>query len=510
MSSERVEKASKSFAWMVVSLVIVSVIPFIMRTIMLKFLGDEYVGLNSLFTSILQVLSISELGINDAIIFYLYKPMAERNERKVREILGLYKNAYRIIGLIVFVVAIIFVPFLPKIIKGDLPSDVNMYVLYFVYITDLLISYFYKNYCLSIFQTNQSLYHRYKSESIIWIITYAFQILFIVTFRNYYGYVLMIPVATLMINTATWLLSKKYYPDYYPEGKPDKSFFGDFWKKVSAMALMKFRDVFRFSLDSIVISGFLGIIMLAKYSNYYIIFSVCVMFMNLFSKAMLQSLGNSVASESIESNRGAIKMYSFLLQLVILVISACFVCLCNIFITCWIGEEYTFPLRTVILFAISFYLLHISSVSGLIRNSTGIWTVGKWIPFAETIVNLVCDIVLVQYFEQDGVIIGTIISLALINIPFETNVVFREYFKEKPFKVLGDYLLNGVVAAGIIYVCYRVTGLFMPEAGIVAFVVKGVVCVALSVGLFALVHIRDSRLKDLVGIFRGLLGKKSN
>ncbi len=508
MSSERVKKTTKSFVWMVVSLVIVSVIPFVMRTIMLNFLGEEYVGLNSLFISILQVLSISELGINDAIIFYLYKPMADRNEQKVRQILGLYKNAYRIIGLIVFLVAIIFVPFLPKIIKEELPSDVNMYALYFVYITDLLISYFYKNYCLSIFQTNQSLYHRYKSESIIWIIIYSLQIILIVTFRSYYGYVLMIPVATIAINTATWLLSRKYYPEYYPEGKPNKSFFDDFWKKVSSMALMKFRDVFRFSLDSIVISSFLGIIMLAKYSNYFTIYAVCVMFMNLLSKAMQQSLGNSVASESVESNRGVIKMYSFLLQMIILVITTCFLCLCNIFITCWLGEEYTFTLRTVILFAISFYLLQISSVSGLLRNSTGIWNVGKWIPFAETIVNLVCDIVLVQYFKQDGVIIGTIISLALINIPFETSVVFREYFKEKPFKVLGDYLFNGAVAAGIIYVCYRVTSLFMQEAGIVAFLVKGVVCVAISVSLFVLVHIRDSRMKDLVEIIKGVLVKK--
>ena len=203
-------------------------------------------------------------------------------------------------------------------------------------------------------------------------------------------------------------------------------------------------------------------------------------------------------------------MYSFLLQLVILVLSAGFMCLCNMFITIWIGEKYTFPLSTVILFVITFYLLQLASVSSLIRNSTGIWSVGKWIPIAETLANLVFDIVLVRYFAQDGVLIGTIVSLALINIPFETTVVFREYFKEKPFRVLGDYLLNGVVAAGIIYVCYRVTGLFMPEAGIVAFVVKGVVSVALSVVLFALVHIRDSRLKDLVGIFRGLLGKKSN
>ena len=508
MSVERTKKATKSFVWMFISLTIVSVVPFVIRTLMIRYLGEEYVGINSFFVSIVQIFSIGELGIADALIFFLYKPMAEGNKKRVNEILNLYKNAYRIIGLGVCIISICLIPFLPYLIKEDMPSDVNIYVLYAIYISNLLLEYFYKNYCLSIFQTNQSLYHRYKSESFIWVVVYAIQSFLIIYFKNYYGYAIMIPVATIFLNTATWLLSRKYYPQYYPEGKPDKSFYSGFWKKVSSMALMKLRDVFRFSLDSIVISAFLGLSLLAKYNNYYMLFSVGIMFMNLFSKSMLQSLGNSVASESVESNRGVIKMYSFLLQLVILVLSAGFMCLCNIFITCWIGEEYTFSLQTVVLFVIMFYLLQIASVSNLIRNSTGIWSVGKWIPVAETVANLTCDIVLVQYFAQDGVIIGTILSLALINIPFETAVVFREYFKEKPFKVLGDYLLNGVVAAGIIYICYRVTGLFMSEAGIAAFFVKGVVCVAISVGLFALVHIKDSRLKDLVVIFINLMNRK--
>ena len=508
MAIDRIKKASKSFMWMVVSLIVISVIPFVVRTIMIRYLGEEYVGINSLFMSICQVFSISEMGVSDALIFYLYKPMVEKDHKKVNQILNLYKQAYRVIGIVVFVIASVCIMFLPRLIKGELPSDVNMYILYIIYISNTLIEYFYKSYCLSIFQTNQSLYYRYRSESIIWVFVYALQSFLIINLKSYYGYAIMIPVATIFLNTATWLLSRKYYPQYYPEGKPEKAFYSGFWKKVSSMSLMKLRDVFRFSLDSIVISAFLGLKLLAKYNNYYMLFSVGIMFMSLFSKSMLQSLGNSVASESVESNRGVIKMYSFLLQLVILVLSAGFMCLCNIFITIWIGEEYTFSLQTVVLFVIMFYLLQIASVSNLIRNSTGIWSVGKCIPVAETIVNLVCDIVLVQYFAQDGVIIGTILSLALINIPFETAVVFREYFKEKPFKVLGDYLLNGVVAAGIIYVCYRVTGLFMPEAGIVAFVVKGVVCVALSVGLFALVHIRDSRLKDLVGIFEEIILKR--
>ena len=508
MSVDRLKNASKSFVWMMVSLVIVSVMPFVVRTIMIKYLGDNYVGLNSFFISILQVLSISELGIGDAIVYYLYAPMSKKNIDDANKLLNLYKYAFRIIGLVIIFIAMLLIPFLPFLIKKDIPADINIYVLYFFYILDLLISYFCKSYCTAIFQSNQSLYYKYKCESIIRAICFGLQIVFLISFKSYYGYTVMIPVATITLNLCLWRMAKKYYPSYKPEGKLSTGFYKSFWIKVSSMAIMKLRNVFRNSIDSLVISSFIGLGLLAKYNNYYVVMAVPIMFMTMFSQAMLQSLGNSVAEESIESNRGVIKMYSFLLQLVVLILSSGLICLYNIFITLWIGEQYTFSEFTVILFGIYFYLLQISSISGLIRNSTGIWNVGKWIPIVETLLNLILDIILIQYYKQDGVLIGTIVSLALINIPFETTVVFREYFKEKPFKVLGDYLLNGIVAAGIIYVCYCVTGLFMPEAGIVTFVVKGVVCVAISVGLFVLVHIRDSRLKDLVGIFRGVLEKK--
>ena len=508
MSIERVKKASNSFKWMMILLSISSVVPFVIRTVMIRYLGEDYVGINSLFMSILQVLSISELGMNEALVYYLYKPMAEKDIKKANELLNLYKSVFRVIGICVLVISVILIPFLPHFIDGDIPSDVNIYYLYSIYVINLLISYTYKNYCLSIFQTNQSLYYKYKSETFICIGMYVVQIISLIVFRNYYGYAIMIPAETIALNTALWFLSKKHYPEYKPEGKPDKSFYPDFWKKVVAMAFMKFRNVFRNSIDSIVISSFLGLAMLAKFNNYYMVLIIAGMLINVFSQSMLQSLGNSVAMESVESNRGVIKMFSFLLQAVTLVIGAGMMCLYNCFITLWIGEKYTFPILTVVLFVAYFYLIQIASLSNLIRNSTGVWTKGKWIPLVETLLNLILDIVLVKYFKQNGILMGTIISLVIINIPFETAVVFREYFKEKPFKVLGDYLFNGIVAAGIMYICYKVTGSFMNEVGIVSFVVKGIVCVAISVSLFCLVHIRDSRLYDLIQIVKSILVKE--
>ena len=183
-------------------------------------------------------------------------------------------------------------------------------------------------------------------------------------------------------------------------------------------------------------------------------------------------------------------------------------CLYNIFITCWIGEEYQYPVYTVALFVITFYLQQMASITGLIRNSTGIWSVGKWIPIAETVVNLVMDIVLVQFFDENGVLIGTSVSLFMINIPFETIVMFREYFKENAINVLLDYVLNAAIAVGIIYVCYMVTERIGLVPGIFSFVIKGIICVFISSSLFMIIHIKDSRLADLFKIIKSVIIKK--
>ena len=114
-----------------------------------------------------------------------------------------------------------------------------------------------------------------------------------------------------------------------------------------------------------------------------------------------------------------------------------------------------------------------------------------------------------KFFAQDGVLIGTIISLALINIPFDTMVVFREFFKEKALGVLKDYLWNAIEAIVIIYICYQINKCIKVNVSLISFIIKGIVTVCLTMGLFVLVHIKDSRLKDLMNMICGLIKSKT-
>ena len=113
--------------------------PFVVRTAMIYTLGNEYVGLNSLFTSILSFLSLAELGVGSALIFSMYKPIAEDDTATINALYALYRRLYKVIGSIIFAVGIAIIPILPRLINKDLPPDVNLYVIYLVFLCNNLL-----------------------------------------------------------------------------------------------------------------------------------------------------------------------------------------------------------------------------------------------------------------------------------------------------------------------------------------------------------------------------------
>lgn len=503
----RATKASYSFFWMMIFLAITSVCPFILRALIIRVMGIEYAGLTSLFNSVLNVLNLTELGLGEALIFYLYKPMAENDEKRVNELLMLYKKLYFYIGLIILGFSLVLVPFLSFIISGSYPSDINLTVLYFLNVLHTVVTYFCFPYAVSIFQTNQALYYDYRMRSFVWILVYGLQAVIIYSSKNFYFYTLVFFVGNIAFNLFDFLIARKHFPNYHPEGQVDKTFIKELVRKVFAMALGKLRNVCRISVDSIVISAVLGLTILAQYNNYYSVMVIPTMLIAILNKAILQSLGNSVAVESKESNQGVVKLFSFIVQWISIVCSALLICLYKIFMTIWVGEEYTFSIQTEILFVVYFYITQVAGIPSIVRNSTGIWEEGKWFSVIETVFNLVLNIVLVQIFGINGILIATIAALLFFNIPVETKVVYKNYFGIKSLKIYSDYLFHSLVNIGICFISYKLCGLFMTEAGIMAFLVKGVVVFIVANILMVITHLWDSRMWDIIEVAKGVFLK---
>ena len=146
MNFERTKNSTRTLLFGLLNRLITIILPFVTRTMIIYKLGTEYAGISSLFTSILSVLSISELGIGTAIIFCLYEPVAQDAKEEIRALLALLRKLYWIIGSIILILGIMILPFLKCFINADYPADTNIYFLFMIYLLNASISYLTSSY----------------------------------------------------------------------------------------------------------------------------------------------------------------------------------------------------------------------------------------------------------------------------------------------------------------------------------------------------------------------------
>ena len=216
--NSRTNNAKKSILCGFIYKLLSILLPFASRTIIINFLGVEYTGLSRLFTSILSVLSLAELGIGSALIFSMYKPISEDDINKVNAFLYFYRKCYRIIGFIVFGIGIVLLPFIKYLISGDAPDNINVYVLFLIYLFQSISSYFLFAYKGSILTATQRNDIKSNISTIVLLLKEVVQLISIIIFRNYYFYALALPSFTILENVIINIFFKKLYPEIRPCG----------------------------------------------------------------------------------------------------------------------------------------------------------------------------------------------------------------------------------------------------------------------------------------------------
>ena len=200
MVSNRTINAKRNITSGYVNKCISLLLPFIMRTVIIREFGEKYLGLGSLFSSILQVLSMAELGFSSAIVFSLYKPLAEKNTSTVCALLSYYKKIYRIVGSVILVVGILLTSFLPYFIKDEVPSNINIYYLYLIFLINTVISYFAFAYKSSLLVADQRQDLINNTNTVILIFSFVIQVFLIFFFKNYYLYAIVEIFSTIFNN----------------------------------------------------------------------------------------------------------------------------------------------------------------------------------------------------------------------------------------------------------------------------------------------------------------------
>ena len=482
--------------------------PFVMRTVMIRTLGIEYLGLNSLFTSVLQTLSIAELGISGAITFSMYGPIAQKDTRQVCRLLRLYRILYVLIGLTILLLGAALTPFLPKLISGEVPADINIYILYMMYLVSTALSYAVFSYRSSLLEAHQRNSVISKVNIVATTIQFGLQVTFLLVVRSYYLFILTQFAVQLCNQAAVYWCSRKLYPEIRPEGKLEKRIIGDIFRKVKDMITAKIGGIVLNSSDTIVISMFLGLNVLAVYQNYFFIITAITGFISTMLLGSMAGIGNSIVTETKEKNYRDFKCFTFILSWIVCVCTNCFLVLFQPFMKLWMGEDKMLDMSMVVMFCVYFMLFEYNQLFNLYKDAAGLWHEDRFRPLITSMANLTLNLILVRYIGLYGILASTVISMLLIGMPWLLRNLFSTLFHRglpDYLRQLAGYAALTVIACLISWIC---TGWLKLE-GIAALIVYGVIAVCVPCGLYILVFRKSAYFEDTMNILKRLAGKEA-
>lgn len=483
---------------------------FLIRTAMIYWLGVEYLGLNSLFTSILQVLNLAELGVGSAMVYSMYKPIAEDDEKTICALMSLYKKYYRIIGLVILVVGIVLCPFIPLLIKSDLPNDVNVYILYLLNLCTTVLSYWlfaYKNCLLTAHQRNDV---SSKVSIITTTVQYAIQFLLLFVFRNYYFYLIVTLATQIVNNVIIAFVVGKMYPRYKDRGTLDKSVVKEINGRIKDLFTAKLGAVVVNSVDTIVISAFLGLKVLAIYQNYFYLITAVIGFVTVVFSACSAGIGNSIIVETKGKNFNDLKKFTFIITWIAGWCACCFLCLFQPFMELWVGKELMFAFPAVIMFCIYFYVYEVNTVMTVYKDAAGMWHEDRFRPLVTAIVNLGMNLILVNRWGIYGVLLSTVLSMLGLGIPWLLHNLFTVVFEKKqlvPYiKKLFSYTVVSIMSC---FITYLLCAEIRLETGALL-IVRGIICCTVPNIIYIIVYYRSPEFLECVSILKRITkGKMS-
>lgn len=509
MKIERTKNATRNIVFGMLLRIYQTLCPFVIRTVMIYTLGMEYLGLNSLFTSILQVLNLTELGVGSAMTFSMYKPIAEDDKEHICALMRLYKIYYRVIGTVILVLGLLMIPFLPKLISGEVPSDISIYVLYILNLGATVLSYWlfaYKNCLLVAHQRNDI---QSKIGLIIGTFQYIVQIVVLLVFKDYYYYLIVAIFSQISTNIMTAVVTSKLYPKYKPKGKMDKEVIRGINQKVRDLFTSRVGGVIVNSADSIVISAFLGLVVLARYNNYYYILSSILGMISIVFNSCTAGIGNSIITETPEKNFKDFKTFTFIINWMAGVCTCCLLVLYQPFMNIWVGAENCLEFSIVICFCLYFYFYELNCLYNVYKDAAGIWHEDRFRPLITALTNLTLNLVMVQFWGLYGVLLSTVISILAVGMPWCIYNVFSTIFKCSMKAYMKELAKHICITLLIAIVSYSVCNLF-PDTGMLLLICKAVVCMLVVNALYFLVYHRNGEFKLTLQLFDRMLGGRLN
>lgn len=460
--TSRTEHSVRNSSVALVTKIISLFFAYATRVVFTHTLNESYVGINGLFIDILNVLSLSELGVGTAITYALYKPIAQGQIEMQKTLMRFYRNFYRIISVVILCIGASLIPFMDYIIK-DVHNVDNLILIYCLYLANTVLSYqvVYKKTLIDAHQLN---YITTIYQLVFLMLQYTLQIILLLTTHNFILYLIVYIVCTFAGNICVQRRADKMYP-FLKERQVQKlseENRNEIFRNIRAMIMHKVGTVVVNNTDNLIISAYVGVVDVGRYSNYYLVIGSMQQLLNQAFLGIMASVGNLGVTENTDRIKKIFDSIFFINQWVYGVSSICLYEVLSKFIELSFGEQYVFAKTVVIILSVNFYITGMRQATLIFRDSLGIFWYDRYKSIAEAIINLVASIVLVQWFGIIGVFVGTFISTITTSFWIEPMVLYRHRLKRSPIPYFIRYILYTciTVVSAIItdYACRGITG----------------------------------------------------
>lgn len=421
----RTKNAQRNFIYVIVFQVVNIIVKFAMRTVLIYCLGKQYLGINGVFTNVLTILSMTELGLGSAIVYDLYKPLKENDQVKIAQQIMYFKKIYYSIGSIIFVVGLLLIPFLPYILT-DVPDVGHITLIYVLYLFNTASSYFFAQYS-TLISAAQKNYLITKVQMTFSIIKSVVESVFLVVTRNYIIYLFIEIILNIISNSVIKNKALKEFPYLKEKVEPlSKENKKSVWNNAINASSMKLAGTLIDSTDNLIISTLISTIVVGIYSNYYLIISIIQATTFMIEKAVMAGIGDLCASEEDNGNKQRVfSNLQFIYATIYAVIFSELIVNFQNFITIWIGEGYLLSYSVVFVIVLNNYLVGIQQPIETFMYSNGLFKYFKFTPWIEAVMNLVISVILAKQIGLIGVLLGTTISRLIISFWYRAYVVFK-------------------------------------------------------------------------------------
>ena len=506
----RIEKSLKNMKFGSIGFLVSYVFTFVTRKIFVVFLSIEYLGLNGLFSNILSMLSLAELGIGTAICFSLYKPLAFDETEKIQALMQLFKKAYTIIGFLVLGIGLSIIPLLPFLL-GEVPNIPHLNVIYALFVIDSGVSYF-LSYKRTILVADQKKYIDTTYYYGFQIVKSLLQIFILVLTGNFILFLLVMLGTTIVENLVIRHKINQMYPylkkmEKKTLSKEEKT---QIKKNVYALTFHKIGGVVVNGTDNILMVKFVSLASAGINANYTMITTALRKVMGIIFSSLTASIGNLAAEKQAEGSKPFFDQLNFISSWIYGFSAICLLALFNPFISLWLGSEYLFDHKVVFVIVLNFYLAGMLMPIRTFSSSMGLFWYDRYKPIFESLINLGFSIYLVHKVGLVGVLIGTTISTVTTCFWFEPYVLFKFGFKLPVFTYFFNYARYTLVTVFIGWITFKGVTFIDITNRFGDFFVSMILCAFIPNLLYLLVYFRNDEFINTRKLFMRIIRRNKH